>query len=341
MSNTDLTQPPLVGTLPRVKLRQRPTIKRLVSCFSVILMLGLVAGAAPSLARAESVEVSYSGEPTQDVPAHISVTGVADGDHFLYVYVNENGDACPVYPYYNTGTTLAGGTAISAGSFSEEYTYTPTSIETYTLCAYLDEDGYGTPDATATGSFTAAMPSASVAAQIVGTPTQDVPLTLKVAGTTEVARSLYVYVDEGGDACPVYPYYNTGTTLASGTAVSAGSFSKEYSYTPTNVTPYMICVYVDESGYGTPDATGSAGFTTAMPDASISVAVSPAATENGTVGIKVSGSTEVARDLYVVADEEGGACPTYPDYNTGTTLASGTAISSGSFRAPNKSVGVV
>src|ERR1700689_2905002 len=110
----------------------------LAATFAVAL-LGLI---APAFAQAESIEVSYSAEPTQDIPVHISVTGVADGHHALYVYVNENGGVCPVYPYYNTGTTLASGTAVSAGSFSKEYDYTPTSVETYTVCTYLDEGGY-------------------------------------------------------------------------------------------------------------------------------------------------------------------------------------------------------
>lgn len=333
MSSIDLT-PPLpssVGTLTQPDLRQQPAIKRLVACLGLILMLGLVAGAAPSLAQAESIEISHGVSPTQDIALTISVSGTADGKHKLYAYVNEGETICPTDPYFNSGNTLVGGEGLGAGSFSKEYSFTPPNVGAYTVCAYLDESGYGTPDATSTQSFSAALPSGSVAVEVSGSPTQDVPMTVKVSGTTEVGRKLYVYVDENGGPCPTDPYFNSGTTLAGGEAISAGGFTKEYSYTPTNQATYTVCAYVDESGYGTANATGNAGFTTALPSGSVGVAVSPGATENGPVSVKVSGSIEVPRKLYVYADENGGPCPTAPYANSGATLTGGEAIGAGTF----------
>ncbi len=297
----------------------------------LLVLSGLLVLAVPAFAQAESIKVSHSANPTQDVPVTITVSGEADGKHKLYAYVDEGEAACPTDPDFNSGTTLAGGGSLSVGSFSKEYSFTPPTVANYSVCAYLDESGYGTPNVTNSQSFSAALPSGSLAVEVSSGATQDVPLTVKVSGTTEVGRKLYVYADEGAYACPTDPDFNSGTTLGNGEAISAGEFAKEYKYTPTNQASYTVCAYVDESGYATANATGSAGFRTALPSGSVGVAVSPGATENGPVSIKVTGSIEVARKLYVYADEGASPCPTDPDFNSGTTLGNGEAIGPGAF----------
>ena len=307
------------------------SVRRRASCLAATLALVLLGLVTPALAQAESIEISHSANPTQDIPVSITVSGTADGNHKLYAYVNENESACPTDPYFNTGKTLVGGEALGSGSFSKEYSFMPPTVTSYTVCAYLDESGFGTPDATDNQSFSAALPSGSLAVEVSTNPTQDVPLTVKVSGTSEVAQKLYVYVDEGSGPCPTDPYFNTGTTLAGGEAISAGSFGKEYSYSPMSQTSYIVCAYIDEGGFATANATANAGFTTALPSGSVAVALSPTATENGAISITVSGSIEVPRKLYVYADEGGGPCPTDPYFNTGKSLAGGEAIGAGSF----------
>jgi hypothetical protein len=306
-------------------------VRRYAACLAAMLTLILLGLVAPALAQAESIEISHSANPTQDIPVSITVSGTADGNHKLYAYVNESESACPTDPFFNTGKTLVGGEALGSGSFSKEYSFTPPTVTSYTVCAYLDESGFGTPDATNNQSFSATLPSGSLAVEVSTNPTQDVPLTVKVSGTSEVAQKLYVYVDEGSGPCPTDPYFNTGTTLAGGEAISAGSFGKEYSYSPTSQTSYIVCAYIDEGGFATANATANAGFTTALPSGSVAVALSPTATENGVISITVSGSIEVPRKLYVYADEGGGPCPTDPYFNTGKSLAGGEAIGAGSF----------
>lgn len=116
-------------------------------------MFALLAGAviasaialtAPTLAQAESIEVSHGANPTQDIALSISASGVADGKHKLYVYVRESAYyTCESTPGANYGgTDLANGVAVSAGAFSGEYSYTPTQTNTYTVCVYVDDSSY-------------------------------------------------------------------------------------------------------------------------------------------------------------------------------------------------------
>jgi hypothetical protein len=293
-----------------------------------MLALGLLGFASPSFAQAESLEISQGAEPTQDVPLSIKVSGIADGHHRLYVFVNSFG-GCSSTPEFDGGSSLASGTTLTAGSFERTYSYTPTSVQSYTLCAYLDENEFATPDVTATSTFTAGMPAASAAIEISGKLTQNIPMKIKVSGTTEVARKLYVLVNSFG-GCSSTPEFDGGSSLASGTSVSAGSYSGEYSYTPTSIQSYTVCAYVDENEFATPDATATSSFTAGTPAASVSIAVSPTSSESGPVSIKVSGTTEVARKLYVLVNSFGG-CSSTPEFDGGSSLASGTSITPGSY----------
>jgi hypothetical protein len=303
-------------------------VRRLAACLAGVLAFGLLAFATPSLAQAESLEISHSAEPTQDVPVSITVSGVADGHHKLYVFVNTFG-GCSSSPQYDGGSSLANGTTLSSGSFEKSYSYTPTQVQTYTLCAYLDENEFATPDVTATNSFTAMMPSASAAIEIIGKLTQGIPMKIKVSGTTEVARRLYVFVNTFGE-CSSSPQYDGGSSLANGTTLSAGAYSGEYSYTPTAIQTYTVCAYVDENEFATPDATATSSFAAGTPAASVSFVISPTSTENGPVSVKVSGTTEVARRLYVFVNTFGG-CSSSPQYDGGSSLANGTTLSAGAY----------
>ncbi len=303
-------------------------VRHYAACLAAMLTLILLGLAAPSLAQAESLEISQGPEPTQDVPVNIKVSGVADGHHKLYVFVNTFG-GCSSSPQYDGGSPLANGTTLSGGSFENSYSYTPTEVQTYTLCAYLDENEFATPDVTATSSFTAMMPSASAAIEIAGKLTQEIPMKIKVSGTTEVARKLYVFVNTFG-GCSSSPQYDGGSPLANGTSISAGAYSGEYSYTPTAIQTYTVCAYVDENEFATPDAAATSSFAAGTPAASVSLVISPTSTENGPVSVKVSGTTEVARKLYVFVNTFGG-CSSSPQYDGGSPLANGTSISAGAY----------
>lgn len=84
------------------------SVRRRASCLAATLALVLLGLVTPALAQAESIEISHSANPTQDIPVSITVSGTADGNHKLYAYVNETESACPTDPFFNTGKTLVG-----------------------------------------------------------------------------------------------------------------------------------------------------------------------------------------------------------------------------------------
>ncbi|MGO9790063.1 MAG: hypothetical protein ACLP8S_11395 [Solirubrobacteraceae bacterium] len=108
-----------------------------------------------------SISFSVSADPIATLPTTITVDGSSQISRDLFVYVASQNDATcsdeppPPDEAVDFGATeLATGTPIAAGSFSETYNYTPAQVGTYSLCAYLGDDSYDAPEATATGSFT-------------------------------------------------------------------------------------------------------------------------------------------------------------------------------------------
>src|SRR4051794_37250374 len=84
-------------------------------------------------------------------------------------------------------------------------------------------------------------------------PTEEIPVTVTVSGSTETARTLYVFYKQGTGACANTAYNEdvTATELSGtssgyvdGDAVATGSFSKNYSFTPANSGSYRICAYL-------------------------------------------------------------------------------------------------
>lgn len=307
--------------------------KGVVALFGVLVLMA-TAIVAPSLAQAESLEISHSANATQDIPVSVTAAGISDGKRKLYVWITEGPRTCGPYPSWNSGGMyLANGQALVEGAFSKEYAYTPTHVTVYTVCAYLDESSFGTADASANDSFTPALPSGLMSAEIGSSPTQDFPVSVKVSGTTQLPRELYVWITEGPRTCGPYPSWNSGGTyLADGDALAEGSFTKEFTYTPTDVSTYTVCTYIDESSFGTANANATASFSAALPSGSLGVAVNPGSAENTAVTIQVSGSVPLPRKLYVWVTEGPRTCGPYPSWNSGGTyLATGDALAEGAF----------
>jgi hypothetical protein len=112
--------------------------------------------AAPAVARAETLSISFAGKATTGQPLGITARGVADGAHRLYVYADQSGYRCASDPNqeYNPGSGVivlssTAGDTLSAGGFTNNYTYTPAS-ELFDVCAYLDDTPFDAPDVLAT-----------------------------------------------------------------------------------------------------------------------------------------------------------------------------------------------
>jgi hypothetical protein len=219
------------------------------------------------------VELSTSSNPTQDVPMKIKASGATDGSDKLFVYVDELGRPCTTEPYSSYGEYLtgSGGEALPVGSYTKEYTYTPTyvafNVGTYSVCGYLGPEAFSAPNAIAEHTFEVHLPAASVAFEVSPNPTiQNQSVSVTVSGNTEVARKLYVYVDNLGRSCAVDPgNESSGEPLANGQALGPGSYVEHYTYTPTYAglaqSSYSLCGYVAPESFGAPDATGMASFT--------------------------------------------------------------------------------
>jgi len=286
-----------------------------------------------------AVAIEVSAQATQDEPVTITVLGESETTSALFVYVSTN-NGCATQPDGNGGTELsgAGGDPLGVGYFEESYKFTPASVATYTVCAYVDEAEADPPSAVAEETFVAARPTASALVRISANPTQDVPVTITVSGESEVARKLFVYVSTAS-TCGADPADEAATELSSagGEAIAAGTFEQSYKFTPASVATYTVCAYVDEAAGATPDATGDNSFAAALPTASLSIRVSADATQDVPATITVSGESEVARKLFVYVSTASG-CPSEPAGDGGTELSSaaGEAVGAGTFETSYK-----
>lgn len=118
----------------------------------------LIALAAPTLANADQLAISFNGTATVGEPLSVVAHGTAGGAHRLFVYADQSGYQCAATPhneYSYRAEVLAlssqAGDTVDAGSFSETFSYTPTT-DLFEICAYLDEAPSGEPLATATDS---------------------------------------------------------------------------------------------------------------------------------------------------------------------------------------------
>src|SRR3954453_22667365 len=162
-------------------------------------------------------------------------------------------------------------------------------------------------------------------------PTEDEPVTVTVAGTSEAGRRLFVLRQPSTYPCASTPYGDIGTwqTTSSGDALS-GSFSKSYTFTPADAGTYFICAYIGVDAYSTPSATRSASVGVRLPQASIdSPAFSADPTEQEPVTVTVSGTSEAGRRLFVLRQPSTYPCGSTPygDIGTWLTTSSGDAVS--------------
>ena len=324
-------------------------------------VLGLIAGlvlavALVTPAHAASAGIAVSADPTEEKPVTLTVSGVADASTRLYVFQHAGTAACPAtasglsYTYELSGTSdgYADGDAIAAGAYTRSYQFTPGAAGSYRVCAYLAASTGATPQAVNSQTVTARAPNASVGIATSSDPTEEETVSYTVTGTTEVDRRLYVYVQAAsGTACPSapngisYTYELSGTSdgYADGDVVAAGSFSRSYSFVPSDSGAWRVCAYVGETAGAQPSAVDARSTSVREPTADLAFAVSADPTEERTVSITASGATEVGRRVYVYAQPGSAACPssaggvsyTYELSGTSAGYADGDTVAAGSF----------
>jgi hypothetical protein len=226
----------------------------------VFALLGLIGSA---LAHADSLEVSHGSNPIQDVSLSIKISGVTSGNNQLFVFVDEGTVACPMEPDANSGVGLMGEEAISPGPFIKEYSYTPEKIGSYTVCAYLSSEGFSVASVIGSTSFVTVMPTASIGVSLSTASSANTPVDVTLTGTTQVARKLLLFINEGTRPCPNDPEGNG--PLLSTLSLLPGSFNTSFSFTPNESTAYTVCAYIDEDESYAPNAIGTASFSNITP----------------------------------------------------------------------------
>jgi hypothetical protein len=294
---------------------------------------GIVADGLPS------VSIAVSANATQDEPVTITVSGEAEASRKLFVYVSAAG-VCAGEPASNAGgewLSGGGGDALPEGSFEMTYEYIPESVGSYIVCAYVDETEVAAPDVSAEESFDASRPAGSASIQVSPSPTRDKPVTITVSGETEVARKLFVYIDDAGHGCEPDPGAESGgewLSTAGGEALAAGVFKIAYKYTPAAVGIFTVCAYVDESESAVPDAAAEESFE-ATDWVSVQVSANPIRGEPAT--LVISGESRAGRRLFVYISSAGNGCEALPEAEREAgreelSREHGEALAAGSFK---------
>ena len=302
-----------------------------------LALLAALAGA--STAQAASLTVTSSLDPTEEEPVTVMASGSADSSQRLYVYWRSGTWACAstAYQESSNGGTLIIDQAVAAGAFNKQAPFTPGSAGSYRACSYLATDRFSTPTATATTTITARAPTATLSLDTSADPTEEEPVTVTASGDSEANRGLYVFWRSGTWDCASTAYQessNGGTALRNGTALAAGqSFTDSSDFTPPATGSYRVCAYVAEDRFSTPNATATKTVSTRTPSASASLAVAADPTEDKTVSLTASGTTEAARSIWVLWRSGTWACAStayQESSNGGTTIVNGQAASAGS-----------
>lgn len=156
--------------------------------------------------------------------------------------------------------------------------------------------------------------------------------TITTSGTSDAARDLFVYVERAGVDCAATAAAQAArpgiATATSGKAVN-GAFSDSASYAPSLAAAYRVCAYVSLGSSAVPDTTATAGFTARAGSAGIAITVPPDPVVNVSQTIVTSGSSELARKLYVYAEKNGSVCAataSAQNLRPGPSLTNGKAV---------------
>jgi hypothetical protein len=126
----------------------------------VVCLLALPAIAWGETAKGSTEALNLQVEWEHEVPSKVTVAGVADGRHRLFVY-REEADAikCPLYPdqeqMQESAAALTGaeGEPLAVGPFATTLELGSASAGRYGICAYLDETTSAVPDALEVGCY--------------------------------------------------------------------------------------------------------------------------------------------------------------------------------------------
>ncbi|MBA2504650.1 MAG: hypothetical protein H0V29_01745 [Thermoleophilaceae bacterium] len=274
-----------------------------------VLITALFLAAAPA-AQAYDVTVSVSADPLAGKAATITAKGTSDAARDLFVYVEKGATSCA--PTASSQDALTGPTAISKpvnGAFTETASFTPDAAASYRVCAYISQGSAAVPDASGFTSFSSRAGATSISLTPPPDPTVGQTGTIAVAGSSELSRRLYVYVQKAGPDCAATAgaqNSRSGPSTTNGRAVT-GSFTESDKFKPDAVAAYRVCAYLSASLTAVPDTVQTIVFSARASSSGIQLGAS--GNQNGFgAAVSVSGRTDRKLKLYVVARRGGGSC---------------------------------
>jgi hypothetical protein len=167
-------------------------------------------------------------------------------------------------------------------------------------------------------------------------PTEDEPVTVTANGSSESAAQVYVLWKSGSQGCAS----TAGTEddfggipiLDASPVAAAAAFSKSGAFTPPNSGSYVLCAYLATSRYGTPIRTAASSLSAREPFAEVALSVSADPTEEESVTVTATGSSEAGRRVYVLWKVGSQGCAatagTEDDFG-GTQIVAGAGVAAG------------
>lgn len=133
-----------------------------IAAFGIVATLAIASLTAPVQARATSLNLVLGQKAEVGEPYAIATEGATNGASRVYVYVDAGGAECAADPSEEatevpgvTPLSAAGGDALTGGSFTRPYSFTPPAHNGYSVCAYLYELPEGVPALQARAGFAA------------------------------------------------------------------------------------------------------------------------------------------------------------------------------------------
>jgi hypothetical protein len=219
-----------------------------------------------------ALTIAFSGDPTEDTPVTVTTSGTTEVSRSLFVFAEQSGTSCAATAFEHDNRagsvrlTYGYGYGYTTQDFSDQDSLTPTEASAYRICAYLAETASAQPNATKSETFTARRPAATVATTASGEFGIGKTLTVTSAGTTEVSRSLFVFVQAGGNDCAstAFEHDNRANALrltyGYGYGYITRSFTDQDTFTPAAGGTYRLCAYVAESASSQPNAVSTSTF---------------------------------------------------------------------------------
>jgi hypothetical protein len=213
----------------------------------------------PGAATADSISLSVTREPIEELTSQITFQAVAEASAFAAVYINVPGIPCAPDPEADEGTAIVSPEIwtlpSAAGQFEGSGNYTPPSSGGYTMCGWViryDPSGVANSRGVITASSATPLdvraPKISLALSLPRPAQLGKSFAVNARITSEVPRELVVEeAPSGSRRCPVNPSAGSGEHLID-TEIDGGPWVKRLNVEPLPAGRQLFCAWADRPG---------------------------------------------------------------------------------------------